>query len=205
LPFPLVLGFLGGYLVGSLPIGYLLVKWRSRLDMRSAGSGNVGALNAGVVTGSAGTGIAVGVLDGAKGLVAALGGWMLGGTFWIAALALLGSVVGHNYPLWLKFRGGRGLATACGGLFVLGLAYTIVWCTLWTVLKSTKKSVLVSNLVATVVTPAILFLLPEHAIAAVMTSAATPSEFRIFALGLSAVLYLRHHGAWKERRQERKP
>jgi glycerol-3-phosphate acyltransferase PlsY len=203
LSLPLVLGFLGGYLIGSVPIGYILVQWRSRVDIRSAGSGNVGALNASVVTGSKGMGILVGVLDGVKGGVAVWVAWILGDAFWVAALALLGSVIGHNYPVWLGFKGGRGLATACGGLFLIGLAYTIVWCTLWAVLKATKQTILAANLLATLATPIVLFLLPAPSVAAVMTSQATLTEFRILAVCLSAVLYLRHHEGWQELAQPR--
>lgn len=198
MPFPLVLGLLGGYLIGSVPIGYVLVRWRSRVDLRSAGSGNVGALNAGVVTGSKGMGILVGVLDGVKGAVAVWAAGFLGNDFWVTAAALLGSVLGHNYPVWLRFKGGRGLATACGGLFLIGLAYTIVWCTLWTVLKATKQTILAANLLATLATPIVLFLLPAHSVGAVMTSHATAAEFRILAVCLSALLYLRHHEGWQE-------
>lgn len=192
-----ILSVVGGYLVGSIPVGYLLVKQRSRLDIRSSGSGNVGAFNAGVVTGSASVGILVGVLDGVKGLLVTAACWQLGG-FWAAGLGLLASVLGHNYPLWLRFRGGRGLATACGGFFPIGLAYTIVWCTVWAVLKKTGQTILAANLLAVLATPVILLLLPGHAIEAVMTSQATAEEFRILAGLLSVVLYLRHHEGWKE-------
>jgi glycerol-3-phosphate acyltransferase PlsY len=114
---PYILSALGGYVLGSIPLGYLLVKHRARVDIRTSGSGNVGAYNAGVVTGSTMLGITVGILDGSKGLAAVLGAWFVFGSFWPAAIALLASVLGHIAPVWLRWKGGRGLATACGGFF----------------------------------------------------------------------------------------
>lgn len=199
---PYVFSLLGGYLVGSIPIGYLLVKYRSRLDLRDSGSRNVGALNAGVVSGSKSLGITVGVLDGVKGLAAVTASWLITGSFWISAVALIGAVVGHNYPVWLKFKGGRGLATACGGLFAVGIGYTIVWCTLWSVLKWQRQSILRSNVIATLATPAILFLLPVQALSFLMVLPAEPAEYRIFCVCLSVVLLLSHVDAFKEVQEE---
>ena len=126
---PYFLSFLSGYLVGSFPTGYLLVKRKSNLDITVSGSGNAGAFNASVVTGSKVLGIAVGLIDGLKGAAAVLIGELLLPGFWGSAVGVLGAVIGHNYPVWLRFKGGRGLATACGGLLLLGPSYVIVWCT----------------------------------------------------------------------------
>lgn len=187
-----------GYLFGSIPTGYLIVKYRSRIDITQAGSGNVGALNAGVVTGSKATGILVGVLDGLKGLAVVLGAsWLTEGHLPLAA-ALLGAVVGHNYPVWLRFRGGRGLATACGGLFAIGLAYTAVWCLTWLALKLTGRSVLAANILATILAPPALFLVPDSLISVVMISPTEPGFFRWLALVLSAVLMISHMDGMKE-------
>lgn len=197
-----ILSVAGGYLVGSIPVGYLLVRYRSRLDLRSSGSGNVGAFNAGVVTGSPSVGILVGVLDGLKGLLVTAVCWQIAG-FWSAGAGLLAAVLGHNYPVWLRFKGGRGLATACGGFFPIGLAYTIVWCTVWAVVKKTGRTILAANLLAILATPVILVLLPGHALEAVMTSETAVGDFRILAGILSVVLYLRHHEGWKELQNSR--
>lgn len=200
---PYILGALGGYVLGSIPLGYLLVKFRSRVDIRTTGSGNVGAYNAGVVTGSSAVGIAVGLLDASKGLAATLGAWLVFDAFWPVALALLGSVAGHVFPVWLRWKGGRGLATACGAFFAVGLAFTIVWCTIWAVCKWQKLSILTSNVVAIIATPIILALLPSNTVALVMTSETSPSEFRILAFCLAGVLLVSHRDVLKEFREER--
>jgi glycerol-3-phosphate acyltransferase PlsY len=204
--FPLIPYFvsaLGGYVLGSIPLGYLLVKYRARVDIRTSGSGNVGAYNAGVVTGSTFVGIAVGILDGSKGLAAVMAAWFVFGSFWPAAIALLGSVVGHIAPVWLRWKGGRGLATACGGFFAIGLGFTIVWCTLWAVCKWQRLSILTSNVIATIATPVILVLLPSQYIGMMMISETTPAEFRTLAFSLTAVLLLSHRDALKGLREER--
>ncbi|MEX0601736.1 MAG: glycerol-3-phosphate acyltransferase, partial [Bacteroidota bacterium] len=137
-----IAGFLGGYLLGSVPTAYLLVKLRSNVDIRLAESGNVGAFNAFQVTRSRWTGILVGVLDGFKGMVPVLTASAIGASFTTTAIVLVGAVLGHNYPVWLKFKGGRGLATACGGLMVIGWAYIVVWCTTWAFAKVLKADIL---------------------------------------------------------------
>lgn len=201
---PYISCFLCGYLVGSFPTGYLLVKHNSRIDLTQAGSGNVGALNAGVVTGSTTMGILVGVIDGLKGLAVVLVVDLLTEGFVAPALGLIGAVLGHNYPLWLRFKGGRGLATACGGLFALGLAYTIIWCSTWALMKFARRSVLEANTTATVLTPLALFLVPGSAISAMMTSSGDPASYRWFSVLLSGLLLVSHTDALKEITQ-RKP
>lgn len=195
---PYISCFLGGYLVGSFPTGYLLVKHNSRIDLTQAGSGNVGALNAGVVTGSTTMGTLVGVIDGLKGLAVVLVGDVSTEGFVAPALGLIGAVLGHNYPVWLRFKGGRGLATACGGLFALGLAYTIVWCSTWALMKFARRSVLAANITATLLTPLALFLVPEGAISLVMTSSGDPVPYRWFSVLLSSLLIVSHVDAFKE-------
>lgn len=106
------------YLLGSVPFGVLVVRRYGRGDLRSRGSGNIGATN---VLRTAGLlpGIATLFLDAGKGAAVALvaGAWM-GGTSWPDAAALA-ATVGHVYPPWLRFRGGRGVATAGGAFGVL--------------------------------------------------------------------------------------
>ncbi len=113
--FPLLLGGLLGYLLGSIPTAFLLVRWKSRVDIRTSGSGNVGTLNSYQVSGSKVVGFIVLVADFLKGFFAVWGTTaLLGSSFEATATAGVGSVLGHNFPFWLRFHGGRGLATAAG-------------------------------------------------------------------------------------------
>ena len=120
--------FAVAYLLGSIPFGVLLTRLAGTQDLRSVGSGNIGATNV-LRTGHKGLAAATLVLDLLKGLAAVWIAWRLlpGGIPWAA----LGVVVGHCFPVWLWFQGGKGVATTMGvalGLgWQLGLAYAIVW------------------------------------------------------------------------------
>ena len=114
----LIAALLGSYLIGSIPTAYLLVKWLKRVDVRTIGSGNVGATNASRVAGIWG-GIAVFLLDMAKGLIAVLmiAPWWAQPLTPAARLACgFMAVVGHNLPVFLSFRGGKGVSTTIGVL-----------------------------------------------------------------------------------------
>jgi len=105
---------LAAYLLGSIPFGYVIVKLRQGGDVRSSGSGNIGATNVSRVAGPL-AGIVTLLLDAGKGYVAvwAAGRLTGGSTQWIA-LAGLAAIIGHLYPVWIGFRGGKGVATAVG-------------------------------------------------------------------------------------------
>ncbi len=117
-----------GYLLGSIPFGLLLTRLAGKGDIRSVGSGNIGATNV-LRTGSKLLAAATLLLDVLKGAAAV----------WIAArylpgtehIAGAGALIGHLYPLWLRFRGGKGVATLLGVLAVLlplaGIVYAVVW------------------------------------------------------------------------------
>lgn len=117
-----------GYALGSVPFGLLLAKAAGKGDIRSIGSGNIGATNV-LRTGSKWLAASTLLLDLAKGFLAP----GLAAIWWpeAAGLAALGAVLGHCFPLWLKFRGGKGVATTAGVCFGLGwpigLAYAAVW------------------------------------------------------------------------------
>jgi len=193
---PYLIGILAGYCLGSIPSAYLIVRKRSGVDIRNAGSGNVGSFNTFVVTKSTGTAIVVGVLDALKGLAAVLGATLIWHEFWPVGATLAGAILGHIFPFWLRFRGGRGLATGCGGLFGLGLSYTIVWCVTWALVKATRRSILTSNIVALVVAPVVLWLVPDSWIASVSWSSGTAADFRIFGTVLSGVLMIGHRSVF---------
>jgi len=148
--------FLLGYVIGSFPTAYLLVLWKARLDIRGAGSGNVGAMNTFDVTRSKLLGISVLLIDLLKGSGAVwLGSRLFGHDLWIMEIAGLGSVVGHNYSLWLRFRGGRGLATAAGVMLVLNWMLVALWCLLWIGFQAYARNVHLSNISASILSPAL--------------------------------------------------
>jgi glycerol-3-phosphate acyltransferase PlsY len=112
-----VLAVTVAYLVGSIPFAFLLSRRRG-VDLRRAGSGNIGASNVLRTTGVRAALLAM-VLDGVKGTVAVLAAQLLSAGPVAAVIAAFASVVGHVYPIWLRFRGGKGVATAAGAFAVL--------------------------------------------------------------------------------------
>ena len=110
---------IAAYLLGSIPFGLLLAKLLGGLDVRKAGSGNIGATNVARAAGPL-AGILTLLLDAAKGAVAILLAERLsGGSATWMMIAAMASLVGHCYPIWLNFRGGKGVATAAGFFIVL--------------------------------------------------------------------------------------
>src|ERR1051325_9549887 len=107
------------YLLGSIPFGYLLVKWKTGADVRAAGSGNIGATNVLRTTGRA-AGIATLILDIAKGWFAVwlAGRWTVQSPFWMS-LAALAVMAGHAYPVFLRFKGGKAVASFVGAFLCL--------------------------------------------------------------------------------------
>jgi glycerol-3-phosphate acyltransferase PlsY len=184
---------IGGYLVGSIPTAYLLVRWETGIDIRNNGSGNVGAFNSYDVTQLKHIGLAVGALDGMKGFfVAIIAGQVLGGSFWNQAAALSSELIGHNYPVWLRFRGGRGLASAAGGMFAIGLGYTIVWCALWVLAFTRIRDMLKANIAAIILTPCMLLLVPSEWFSAVMIRNCAATDYVIFSFIMSGILMAGH-------------
>jgi acyl phosphate:glycerol-3-phosphate acyltransferase len=185
--------FVLGYLVGSIPFAYLLTRSVAKVDIRGAGSGNVGGYNAYVVTRSKWTGLLVIVLDALKGFVAVQASLRLFPDSYLSlCLALLGALAGHNYSIWLGFKGGRGLATAAGGMLLLGPSYGVVWCVVWYIAKLLKRDILTSNLAGILATPPILWILPWSLVRILIVVRVENETFLFFSCVLSALLLLSH-------------
>lgn len=143
-----------GYLLGSIPTAYLLVRWQSRIDLRTAGSGNIGALNSFEVTRSRLVGLGVLTIDLLKGIAAVEAGrWIGGATPLPALVAALAAVAGHNFPVWLSGKGGRGLATAAGASLLLLWGLVPLWCLVWAVAFAFIRSVNPASTIACVISP----------------------------------------------------
>src|SRR5882672_5065649 len=151
----LVVAFLLGYLLGSIPFGLLLTRLAGTDDLRSIGSGNIGATNV-LRTGRKGLAAATLICDALKGTVAVLIANYLGG-FNAAMLAALGAFLGHLFPIWLKFRGGKGVAVYIGVLIAMFPPAAVVFCVLWAAVAATSRYSSLSALVASFVTPIFLW------------------------------------------------
>jgi glycerol-3-phosphate acyltransferase PlsY len=125
----LAIAFGGGYLLGSIPFGLVLTRLAGLGDIRSIGSGNIGATNV-LRTGNKPLALAVLLLDSGKGALAVLlAMWLLGPVAMPAAA--LGAVIGHLFPVWLGFKGGKGVATTLGTLLALAWPVGLIACAIW--------------------------------------------------------------------------
>lgn len=150
--FILALAF--GYLIGSIPFGLVLTRIAGLGDIRTIGSGNIGATNV-LRTGNKRLALATLVLDGGKGAAAVLLAYILLGHD-AALLAALGAILGHCFPVWLKFKGGKGVATTLGTLLAAvpyaGLIACATWLAMALVFRISSLSALVAVLAAPIAT-----------------------------------------------------
>jgi acyl phosphate:glycerol-3-phosphate acyltransferase len=175
---PPIAPLLLGYLLGSIPFGLLLTRAAGLPDIRTIGSGNIGATNV-LRTGKRSLAAATLLLDGGKGAVAVLlGGWLAGhdGGLWGG----LAAVVGHLFPLWLGFKGGKGIAAGLGVLIAaawpVGLAACLVWLLGAALLRRSSLASLIS-----------------FALAPVLAWALADTGVVTLALAIAVLVYVRHH------------
>ena len=159
--------FLIGYFLGSIPFGLLLTRLAGTQDLRSIGSGNIGATNV-LRTGRKGLAAATLLLDMLKGAAAVIISGRLGGPD-AAMLAALGAFLGHLFPVWLKFRGGKGVAVYIGALLGLFWPAAVLFCVIWLATAFASRYSSLSALIASVVTPLFLWWLGHPALAALFT------------------------------------
>ncbi|SDK03078.1 MULTISPECIES: glycerol-3-phosphate 1-O-acyltransferase PlsY [Bradyrhizobium] len=151
----LVVAFGFGYLLGSIPFGLVLTKLAGTQDLRSIGSGSIGATNV-LRTGSKGLAAATLIGDALKGTIAVvIMGYYAGPD--AAILAALGAFLGHLFPVWLKFNGGKGVATYIGVLIGLFWPAAVVFCLMWLAVAFAARYSSLAGLVAAFVTPLFLW------------------------------------------------
>ena len=159
----LIPAFVLGYLLGSIPFGLLLTRLAGTEDLRTIGSGNIGATNV-LRTGRKSLAAATLIGDMLKGTVAVIIAGYFGGPN-AAMLAALGAFLGHLFPVWLKFRGGKGVATYLGVLLGLFWPGAVVFAVLWLATAFTSRYSSLSALVAAFVTPIFLWWFGQLALA----------------------------------------
>jgi len=174
----LALAGIAGYLLGSIPFGLVLTRLAGLGDIRAIGSGNIGATNV-LRTGRKGLALATLLLDGGKGAIAAALAWaFLGET--AGLVAGFAAVLGHNFPVWLKFKGGKGVATTLGVILVTAWPVGLGACGTWLVMAAIFRISSLSALTALALSPVYALLLgkPDHA---------------IMYAGLAVLGFIRHH------------
>ncbi|MEO5894678.1 MAG: glycerol-3-phosphate 1-O-acyltransferase PlsY [Vicinamibacterales bacterium] len=171
-----MLPILLGYLTGSVPFAYLLAR-RAGIDVRRAGSGNVGAANVLRTTGTW-RGVIVMALDVAKGVAAVAMAYVMAGSVVLAALTGAAAVVGHIYPIWLRFHGGKGVAVAAGVFTILSPAATGIAAALFLMTVLITRYISVGSMAASVALPSAAWLIGEPS--AVVWSAAATATLILF-------------------------
>lgn len=142
---------LAAYLLGSVPFGLVIARALGLGDLRQIGSGNIGATNV-LRTGHRGAALATLVLDAGKGGIAVLVARLVVGED-AAQLAALASFLGHLFPLWLGFRGGKGVATFLGTLLVLAWPAGLLACATWAIVAALSRISSLSALAAAALSP----------------------------------------------------
>lgn len=179
------LSILLAYGLGSLPFALLVARWRGTPDLRREGSGNLGATNVARVAG-AGAGVLVALLDIGKGAAGVLMAERLtGADVTTAAAAGLAAVVGHIFPIGLRFRGGKGVATACGAFAVLAPLALVAAVVVFLAGAVLTRYVSVGSLAAALTLP----------IAAYATGVPTPVELAAIATSLLVIARHRSNAA----------
>ena len=141
------------YLLGSIPFGYLLVRFFLKQDIRHVGSGNIGATNV-ARSGAKGLGILTLLLDCLKGLVAVLiARHFGGGNLDLAALAAVAAILGHIFPIWLRFKGGKGIATALGVFLALSWPTALCALAVFTIVTLASKYVSLGSILGAAALP----------------------------------------------------
>lgn len=172
-----ILAFLFGYLLGSIPFGLILTRAAGGPDVRTIGSGNIGATNV-LRTGRKGLAAATLVCDALKGTLAVLLAARYAGHE-AALVAGLGAFLGHLFPIWLKFKGGKGVATYIGLLLGLHWPGALIFCGIWLVVAFIGRYSSLSALVASALTPLSLWFLDQPSVA-------------VLFLALTVLLWIMH-------------
>lgn len=182
-----MLAVLLGYLTGSVPFAYLLAR-RAGIDVRKAGSGNVGAANVLRTTG-AWRGVIVMALDVTKGVAAVALAYVLAGSAALAAVTGAAAVVGHIYPVWLRFHGGKGVAVAAGVFTMLSPAAAAIAAGLFLITVWITRYISLGSIAASLALPPAAWLTGE------------PRAVVIAAAGSAALILFRHRTNWRRLRQ----
>ena len=143
------------YLFGSIPSGYILTKYFSKIDITKEGSGNIGATNV-LRSGSKRLAIFTLLLDASKGIIPII--IFYNSTFSLI-LAGLSSFIGHNYPIWLKFNGGKGIATYLGISFAVSLKLGLIFILIWLITALISKTSSISSLLTIFLIPFVSLLI----------------------------------------------
>jgi len=201
-----IFSFLIGYLSGSIPTAYLILKKVKGIDITIAGSGNVGAMNSFEVTKSKGLGFLVFFIDFLKGIVPVLIVFFLFNfNFSLAAITLVFSIFSHCFNPWIGFKGGRGLATAAGGIAILFPILLFAWIAFWIITYLIKKDILISNISATIMAYVFVLIFNNQFIEYAYPQPVLVNELLLFTSALLIIIFIKHIEPLKDIISKKKP
>jgi glycerol-3-phosphate acyltransferase PlsY len=183
------LALAAGYLLGAVPFGLLLTRLAGLGDIRAIGSGNIGATNV-LRTGKKGLAAATLLLDAVKGTAAVLLALRFAGPD-AALMAGYGAVLGHLFPVWLGFKGGKGVATGLGVLFGLDWRIAAAACVIWLAAAALSRRSSVGSLAAFAAAPPLALYLPL--LWAPGAEALGDRQLAVFAAILAIAIWAKHH------------
>jgi len=188
-----------GFLLGSIPSAYLIVKKTKGINILDSGSGNAGAYNSYEVSNSKFIGLLVLLADTMKGTLSVLVPILIYPDIFITAgLSLLFAVLAHCYNPWIGFRGGRGLATAAGGAVVILPFLFLVWSILWVIFYLMKKDISLSNIAATIMALIILFITSDIAVKYTFLVPENQSTLVVLTTAILMIIFIKHIDPLKE-------
>jgi acyl phosphate:glycerol-3-phosphate acyltransferase len=188
-----------GYSLGSFPTAYIFIKKTLGIDITKNGSGSVGAHNSWDISKSKTTGLIVLLIDLLKGFCAVLlSKYFFSNSFLNEILALNGAVLSHCYSPWIKFKGGRGLATAAGGALIISFWIVLMWCTVWLLVFLIKRNLYWSNIAATFLSSGLSFIFSKVLINYTNPLPNSELQFSLFVSLMFLIILSRHIEPIKE-------
>ena len=192
LNYQIIFLILSSYLLGSIPFGYLIFKLKKKSDIRKFGSGNIGATNVNRLLGKK-LGVLTLILDFSKTFVITLLIFRFYGSD-LGSICGLFSIIGHVFPLWLNFKGGKGVASFLGLLFVISWPLSLFFCLVWIIavkaLKYSGAAAIISLVLVILLFKMILHI--QFSYNTLLWIPGTQYEFNIITL-LSALILLKHY------------
>jgi acyl phosphate:glycerol-3-phosphate acyltransferase len=188
-----------GYLLGSFPTAFIFLKKTKGIDITKEGSGNVGAMNSFEITNSKAIGIIVFFIDFLKGIASVLiPAFLFPNEFIYPAISLLFAVFSHCFNPWIKFNGGRGLATAAGGAAFLFPFLLVVWAVLWVIFYMMRKDIIFANISSTVFSIFVVFGTTNIAVKYAFPEPKSFSELVLVSSAILMIIFIRHIEPLKE-------
>ena len=188
-----------GYLFGSIPSAYLILKKKKGIDITNAGTGNVGAMNSYEITNSKSIGLLVLFLDFIKAVIPVLIILLfLESSFLIASISVLFAIFSHCFNPWLGFKGGRGLATAAGGSAIIFPFLLIAWILFWVLVYLIKKDIHIANILATILSLVSVLASPDYLIQFAFPQPVLVNELLLFTSGGLLIIFIKHIEPLKE-------